>query len=174
MYLRFTLALLTLLSLYSCSDNSNVISDINKSFSNWQDSPESVKVFSDQVDAETNALPWQPKVSRGAIDTINFSFDSSSISPEDIAKIKEHAKLLVSKNYIVRILGHSDERGSREYNISLGWKRARSVALYFEQFGVPADKIMIVSYGKEKPRAYGHKPSTWAKNRRVEIFYQES
>ena len=160
--------------LYSCSDNSNVINDINKSFSNWQDSPESVKVFPDQANSDAESLQWQPKVSKGAVDIINFSFDSSSISTEDIEKIKDHAKLSISKNYIVRILGHSDERGSREYNISLGWKRAKSVALYFEQFGVPSDRIMIVSYGKEKPMAYGHKPSAWAKNRRVEIFYQES
>ena len=68
--------------------------------------------------------------------------------------------------------GHADERGSREYNVSLGWKRAKAIAAYFQQYGVKSDQLVLVSYGKEKPLLSGHNPSAWAKNRRVEIFYE--
>jgi peptidoglycan-associated lipoprotein len=71
----------------------------------------------------------------------------------------------------VHLEGHADERGSREYNIGLGDRRARSIQRLFELQGVSPDQISLVSYGEEKPAVDGHDESAWAMNRRVELVY---
>ena len=103
---------------------------------------------------------------------IFFDFDSSEIRGEGTDIVAAHAKYLSSNLALrVRLEGHTDERGSREYNIGLGERRAQSVrrALLLQGAGDP--QLSTVSYGEERPAAAGSDESAWAQNRRVEIVY---
>ncbi len=104
---------------------------------------------------------------------IYFEFDSSDIRPQDADTVRRHAMLL-AENPDARVLleGHADERGSREYNIGLGERRAQSVrrALMFQGGRTP--QIRTVSFGEERPAAMGSSESAYSQNRRVEIRYE--
>jgi peptidoglycan-associated lipoprotein len=103
---------------------------------------------------------------------VNFEYDSSAIDDAGRAIVEAHAAYLVNnKNIRVVLEGHADERGTREYNLALGERRAQSVERMFKLLGVSADRIKTVSYGEEKPIAMDHDQSAWALNRRVEILY---
>jgi len=103
---------------------------------------------------------------------VYFDFDSSSIHSEDRAIIKAHADYLSQHpDTKVTLEGHTDERGTREYNIGLGERRANAVKQMMSLMGVSASQISTVSYGEERPAALGHDESAWHLNRRVEIVY---
>ena len=103
---------------------------------------------------------------------IYFEYDSSEIMAEDQDMVAAHATYLSNNpNQTVTLEGHGDERGSREYNIALGDRRAQSVRRVFELQGVSPQQISTVSYGEEKPAAEGHSDAAWRLNRRVEIVY---
>ena len=76
-----------------------------------------------------------------------------------------------TRSGLVRLEGHADERGTREYNLALGERRAKAVANYLAIQGVPRPQIEVISYGEEKPAALGQGESAWAQNRRVELIY---
>lgn len=97
-----------------------------------------------------------------------FDFDSSSLRPESRDLLNAHAALLKSKPRAVRLEGHADERGTREYNIALGERRAQSVRAYLQSQGVTAP-IEVVSYGEERPAVDASNNYSWQQNRRVEI-----
>jgi len=104
---------------------------------------------------------------------IYFDFDRADIRPEFTEVIAAHArKLAASPGFKVRLEGHTDERGSREYNIGLGERRAQSVRRALLLQSVGDGQLTTVSYGEERPAADGHDEGAWAKNRRVEIVYQ--
>jgi peptidoglycan-associated lipoprotein len=103
---------------------------------------------------------------------IYFGYDSSEILAEDQELVSFHASYLANNpNQMVTLEGHGDERGSREYNIGLGDRRAQSVRRVLELQGVSPQQITLVSYGEEKPAAEGHSDAAWRLNRRVEIVY---
>lgn len=103
----------------------------------------------------------------------HFGFDKYDVNQDDIASINVQAGYLVAHtNAKIRLEGNADERGSREYNIALGWKRAKSVAAILKQQGVSDAQIATVSYGKEKPVAVGHDESAYSQNRRVDLIYE--
>ncbi len=103
---------------------------------------------------------------------IYFAFDSFDVAPEDRDLVNAHASYLIAHpDASVHLEGHADERGSREYNIGLGDRRARSVQRLMELEGVSPSQITTVSYGEEKPAVEGHDESAWAMNRRVELVY---
>jgi len=103
---------------------------------------------------------------------IYFAFDSFDVAQEDRALVNAHASYLVAHpDATVHLEGHTDERGSREYNIGLGDRRARAVQHLMELQGVSPNQITTVSYGEEKPAVDGHDESAWAMNRRVELVY---
>lgn len=103
---------------------------------------------------------------------IHFAFDSSAIDRQNAAVIEAHAGYLKSNsNLNVRLEGHCDERGTREYNLSLGERRAQAVARMMKALGVSGSRIKSVSYGEEKPVDSGHDESAWRQNRRAEISY---
>ena len=104
--------------------------------------------------------------------TIYFDFDSASIRPEYAQTVAAHAKHLAENpNIAIRLEGHTDERGSREYNIGLGERRAQAVRRALMLQGVSGDQISTVSYGEERPAVTGSDEEAWAMNRRVEIVY---
>lgn len=103
---------------------------------------------------------------------INFDFDRSDIRPEYLDLLAAHARYLVENPGVrLRLEGHADERGSREYNIGLGDRRAQAVRRILSFQGVGANQITTVSYGEERPIADGHDEQSWATNRRVELVY---
>lgn len=103
---------------------------------------------------------------------VYFDFDSSTVHDQDRAIIQAHANYLVQHPDIkVTLEGNTDERGTREYNIGLGERRANAVKQMMMLSGVPESQISTVSYGEERPAALGHDESAWHLNRRVEIVY---
>ena len=104
---------------------------------------------------------------------IYFEYDSSQMNAEGEAVVQAHARYLNSVSNVQVILeGHTDERGTREYNLALAEDRAKSVANIMQALGVDASRIQTVSYGEERPVTLGHDDSAWSLNRRVEILYQ--
>ena len=104
---------------------------------------------------------------------IYFEFDSAEIAMADQDTLAAHAAFLAANpGQRITLEGHTDERGSREYNIALGDRRALSVQRVMELNGVGTGQVTVVSYGEEKPAADGHSEAAWRLNRRVEIMYQ--
>jgi len=103
---------------------------------------------------------------------IYFVYDSSEVQPEYLPVVNSHAGYLAAHpDKSLTLEGHADERGSPEYNIALGEQRAKAVAKLMKLQGVGDRQLQIVSFGEEKPQAYGHDDSAWQQNRRVEIYY---
>lgn len=103
---------------------------------------------------------------------VYFDLDKYDIRSDFAQMLDAHANFLRSNpSYKVTVEGHADERGTPEYNIALGERRANAVKMYLQGKGVSADQIAIVSYGKEKPAVLGHDESAYAKNRRAVLVY---
>jgi peptidoglycan-associated lipoprotein len=104
--------------------------------------------------------------------SIYFEFDSFVVEDKYKAQIEAHSRYLSgNRSAKVTLQGHTDERGSREYNIALGQKRADAVKRAMTLMGVQDVVIETISYGKEKPKREGHDEAAWAENRRVDIVY---
>jgi peptidoglycan-associated lipoprotein len=117
-----------------------------------------------ELDAATRALLAQR--------VIYFDFDSYEIGAQYREIVAAHAKQLASHSNIkARLEGHTDERGSREYNIGLGERRAQAVRRALMLQGVGDTQLVTVSYGEERPAVAGNDETAWSKNRRVEIIY---
>lgn len=103
---------------------------------------------------------------------VYFDLDKYDIRSEFAQMLDAHANFLRSNpSYKVTVEGHADERGTPEYNIALGERRANAVKMYLQGKGVSVDQIAIVSYGKEKPAVLGHDEAAYAKNRRAVLVY---
>ena len=103
---------------------------------------------------------------------IYFEYDSSDVKSEDRTTVEAHAAYLVENpSTIITLEGHADERGSREYNLALGERRAQTVQRQMTLIGASPDQIRTVSYGEEKPAIDDHDEYSWSQNRRVEIIY---
>lgn len=104
---------------------------------------------------------------------IYFDFDSSEIRPDGRPVVEAHAAYLVENpGASVTLEGHTDERGTREYNLALGERRSQSVERMMKLLGAQSSRIRSVSFGEERPVAEGHVDSAWDQNRRVEIVYR--
>ena len=113
-----------------------------------------------------------PEGALAAQRVIYFDFDSSDIRTEFVDVIAAHGRFLAGNATVrVRLEGHTDERGSREYNIGLAERRAQTVRRALALQGVQETQIASVSYGEERPAALGSDDNAWSKNRRVEIVY---
>ncbi len=104
---------------------------------------------------------------------IYFEYDSNDVAEAQLELVRHHGKYLsFNPEASVRLEGHADERGTREYNIALAERRAQSVKQLMEYEGADASQISVVSYGEEKPVAFGHDEESMQLNRRVEIVYE--
>ena len=104
-------------------------------------------------------------------DRVFFESDSSELTPQSIATLDKQAQWLGRYNrYAFTVEGHADERGTREYNIALGARRATAVRGYLAQQGVSASRIRTISYGKERPIAVCDDISCWSQNRRAQTI----
>ncbi|WP_087026131.1 peptidoglycan-associated lipoprotein Pal [Thaumasiovibrio subtropicus] len=106
------------------------------------------------------------------LQTVHFGFDQYDIQSDYALMLEAHAAYLrTNRSVKVLIEGHADERGTPEYNIALGERRANAVANYLQALGVSSSQLSIVSYGEEKPVAYGQSEASYAKNRRAVLVY---
>lgn len=104
--------------------------------------------------------------------TIYFELDSAKLTSESIEILEEHGNFIAGNGEVtVRLEGHADERGSREYNIALGDRRAQSVRRVLLFQGASVDQVDTVSYGEEQPAMAGSTEEAWSLNRRVELIY---
>ena len=107
------------------------------------------------------------ELSPGISDTVYFAYNSSELTSEATAVLAKQAEYLKSNSTNVVVEGHCDERGTREYNLALGERRANATKQYLVHAGVPAARVSTISYGKERPVATGSDEQSWALNRRT-------
>lgn len=122
-----------------------------------------------QAEREKAMAEAEAKVEQeaSAFRDIHFNFDRYNLAPEDRQILDDHAKwLMAHPEYIVQIEGNCDERGTAEYNLALGDRRAMSARDYLADLGIPKERMSTISYGKERPLDPAHSEEAWAKNRR--------
>ncbi len=108
------------------------------------------------------------------LEPVMFKFDSAKLADSEVAKADAVAAFLNDNAaYKVVVEGNCDERGTAEYNMALGERRAQAVRAYLLNVGIPESKIQTLSYGEEKPAAPGHAESDWSKNRRADFAIYE-
>ncbi len=111
--------------------------------------------------------PLEDMIRTAGSDRVFFAFDSSALSADARETLTRQANWLRTYPAVsVRVEGHADERGTREYNLALGSRRANAVKNYLVALGVPSGRVDTISYGKERPAVLGSGPSVWSKNRR--------
>jgi peptidoglycan-associated lipoprotein len=104
------------------------------------------------------------------LEKVYFNFDSAALSDQARNTLVKDADLMKKIDKVrIRVEGNCDERGSDDYNLALGEKRAKEAVQYLANLGIPADRLSVISYGKEKPVATGHDEASWSKNRRDEF-----
>lgn len=132
-----------------------------------------VETDKSKIEEETNKKQYVsilPEDEEEIKKRIHFAFDSYELSHEAKEILKKKAEILLKyPNIKIVIEGHCDERGTDEYNLALGERRAKAAYDYLILLGVEADRLSIVSYGEEKPLDSGHNEEAWAKNRRDEF-----
>ena len=102
--------------------------------------------------------------------TIYFDFDKYNLRDDAKSGLKNNYEVMKERNDAhIQIEGHCDERGTVEYNLALGEKRARTAMDYLASLGIPRDRMSIISYGKERPAVMGSNEDAWARNRRAEF-----
>jgi peptidoglycan-associated lipoprotein len=156
MLLKSTLSILafaTIMSFTSCSDDKKVQEPVAA------------------APAAAEETPAAPSSSAGLrTDPIYFGFDDYTLSSEAQAKLTAMADAMkANKTAAVQIQGHCDERGTIEYNLALGERRAASVKTFLTQLGIEAARLSTISFGEEKPVSQGHSESDWSQNRRAEF-----
>ena len=169
---------LTVLS--ACSSNSDTDeqsqvdtnAQITQNAEAAQKEQEAVRVTAAKRAAEIEEQKRQELEALRAEHIVYFDFDVSNVNDKFSAILDAHAKFL-NANSDVKVLveGHADERGTPEYNIALGERRAKSVVTYLENMGVAASQITVVSYGEEKPMIKDRSEDAFAKNRRAVLVY---
>jgi peptidoglycan-associated lipoprotein len=116
-------------------------------------------------------IPYDPSGGELA-DVVYFEFDSYELGADDTEIATRHGRQLSENSYLsLRLEGHADERGSREYNIGLGERRAQAVRRVLLLQGAQPSQISTVSFGEERPAAFGNDEDAWSQNRRVEFKY---
>jgi len=117
------------------------------------------------VDQET--ILWSPAT---GLQKVYFDYNKFALRPDAMKTLTENAdKIKKVPDVLIQIEGHCDERGTQEYNLALGEKRALAVRDYLIKVGISGDRLLTISYGKERPVAMGHDESAWKQNRRCEF-----
>lgn len=168
---------LPMVALAACSSNST-INEESQVDTNAQRQAEiaaeqeTVRVNAAKRAAEIEAKKRQELERLRAEHIVYFDFDMSTVSSEFSAVLDAHANYL-NKNTNVNVLveGHADERGTPEYNIALGERRAKSIITYLENMGVSSSQLRMVSYGEEKPMIKDRSENAFSKNRRAVLVY---
>ena len=121
--------------------------------------------------AVRNGIPLGSEASPATLQTAYFDFNASTLKDQARSALTADAGILAANPGVsFRVEGNCDERGSTQYNIALGERRGNAARDFLVSLGVPASRLTVVSYGKEKPVDSGHTDAAWAKNRRVELI----
>ncbi|MGQ7843237.1 peptidoglycan-associated lipoprotein Pal [Granulosicoccus sp. 3-233] len=133
--------------------------------------PVTIDGVQDITQVDPNSIAGRAPLER----VIYFDYDQAELRPEFLDIVAQHGRYLAQNpDGRVRLEGHTDERGSREYNIGLGERRAMTIARMLQLQGVSSAQTRTVSYGEELPVDDGHNSDAWAKNRRVNIIYESA
>ncbi len=165
---------LPLLTLGACSSSSDTDaqSQVDTNTQAVEQTQDNVQVTAAQRAAEIEEQKRQEMERLRGEHIIYFDFDVSTVKSEFATLLDAHAKFLNENNDVnVLIEGHADERGTPEYNIALGERRAKAVQTYLENMGVSSSQLTVVSYGEEKPMAKDRTEAAFAKNRRAVLVY---
>ncbi len=119
--------------------------------------------------SSTSTLPPPVAVATPIGSAVYFDYDSFSVKDQYTNVVSSNANYLTKTNAALELDGNADERGSREYNMALGQKRADAVKRALTALGMKTDRIETISFGEDKPKAKGHDESAWAENRRVDF-----
>lgn len=153
---------LPLIAVAACSSNKN----------DDQTDTNNVPAVVDQGGPTAEELARQQLEQLKQQNTVYFGFDKYDVSSDYTSMLDAHAAFLRANPSVkVVVEGYADERGTPEYNIALGERRANAVKMYLQGKGVSADQMSIVSFGKEKPAVLGHDEAAYAKNRRAVLAY---
>ena len=172
-FLKLSVIVLSLLTLAACS-SSGETEDAGTSASTSSSAGSSGSGST----AQTSGAGSSGQLTQEQIRTQNalrqtvfyFDFDVAEFKPEDRQTLTYHARdLAANANKRIRLEGHADERGTREYNLALGERRANGILNFLIVNGASRTQIEVVSYGEERPAAMGETEQAWARNRRVEI-----
>jgi peptidoglycan-associated lipoprotein len=137
------------------------------------DQPTTPPMSAEELDVQRMGSGNQNGLTNYAGDRIFFAYDSSELTAEARSTLAMQAKWLRNFPRVdVTVEGHCDERGTREYNLALGERRATAVKNYLISQGVPASRLKTISYGKERPAVVGNGESTWSQNRRGVLVVQ--
>ncbi len=149
-----------------CSSNKNADSD-NTAGSGTGGSTSSGSYDPNAMGGSNNGSDMYAQNGR----TVYFAFNEYTIASDSQSILDNNIAKLKNGNQPIRVEGHADERGTREYNLALGERRANAVVQYLVANGIAKSRIETISYGKERPADAGHDESAWAKNRRAELSY---
>jgi peptidoglycan-associated lipoprotein len=118
--------------------------------------------------AQTSPPATAPTSAKVELEAVYFDYDSAVLRDDARATVKKNAEQLRASSETITLEGHTDERGTEEYNLALGERRGESVRQYLIDLGIPASRLRVVSFGEAKPAVMGHDESAWKWNRRVE------
>jgi peptidoglycan-associated lipoprotein len=171
----FSITLCFVVSCGTTRDTEEIEGEIATEMDTGMMAEESV-VQTSGIGDESNLVGSDVGPSRGSLNTRSFyfAFDSYTLNPKDMSVVKKHAQYLLNHpNAHVVIEGNTDVRGSREYNIGLGHRRANAVADVLKLSGVKSSQVRTLSYGEERPIALGHTEEAYRLNRRSDIVYEK-
>ena len=126
-----------------------------------------------QPETNENGIPFVPGTTELIPRTYYFDYDRSVVSRDDLESLQMHANFLRDNpDRSIVVEGHADERGTREYNLALGERRAEAIRTFLVSAGVSPRQVETVSYGEERPEDPGHDESAWSRNRRAVVIYR--
>ena len=158
-----TFGLLTILAVFSCSSSKKADSLTDGTGSVDGSGQRSLKLNGDS-----------DSLSAGELSTVYFAFDSASLDEVAKSTLKSNAEYLKKNgNLKIQVEGHCDERGTREYNLALGERRAKSAEKYLSSKGVDSKRLSVISYGKERPIAIGTDEASYSSNRRAKTTIEK-
>jgi peptidoglycan-associated lipoprotein len=161
---------LALISLTGCSKKSKVETDPAEAVGANETTEEiPVPPVAEESDAKVDEGPdyFHMDPSDFGVGDVFFAFDQYDLDDESMGILSRNAKILKEARVVILISGHTDERGTIEYNLALGERRARAVKDYLVSLGVPGSQLRITSFGESKPFAMGSNEDAWAMNRRA-------
>jgi len=154
------------------ADDAVAVEDQGTNLSDATDDASEAQTYGAEDDERSGISSLDDPQGPLSVRIIYFEYDSSDIQSEYREAVEAHAAYLVANpSTIVTLEGHADERGSREYNLALGERRAQTVKRRMTLLGASPDQIRTVSYGEERPAVDNHDDYSWSQNRRVEIIY---
>ena len=169
----FGLLLVSLL-IVGCASDAKKEAEVEEQIAVVSEQSQDAETYGVQDDKGLRSSPLDDPSNPLSRRVIYFDYDSSEVREQDYEILRVHAEYLTTNPHIGMVLeGHADERGSREYNIALGERRARAVERILLLQGPSDNQLQFVSYGEEKPVSLGHGEEFWSQNRRVELIYQQ-